>query len=47
MTDGKETADDVNPEGYWEWEDMVRPTTQVVDSQLVMLERVWENLITP
>lgn len=78
MTDGKRTADDDNPEGYWEWEEikqlpknprlieqtkgkvvkvisallpslprphrykiiyMVRPTTQVVDSQLVMLDR--------
>ena len=78
MTDGKRTADDDNPEGYWEWEDikvlpknpriieqtkgkvvkvisallpslprphrykiiyMVRPTQQVVDSQLVMLDR--------
>ena len=78
MTDGKRAADDDNPEGYWEWEEvkqlpknprlieqtkgkvvkvisallptlprphrykiiyMVRPTTQVVDSQLVMLDR--------
>ena len=78
MTDGKRTADDDNPEGYWEWEEikqlhrnpriieqtagkvvkvisallpslprphrykiiyMVRPTQQVVDSQLVMLDR--------
>jgi hypothetical protein len=78
MTDGKRTADDDNPEGYWEWEEvkqlpknprliertegkavkvisallptlprphrykiiyMVRPTTQVVDSQMVMLDR--------
>jgi predicted Zn-dependent protease len=78
LTDGKRAADDDNPEGYWEWEEikhlpknprlieqakgkvvkvisallptlprphrykiiyMVRPTTQVVDSQLVMLDR--------
>jgi len=78
MTDGKRTADDDNPEGYWEWEEikqlprnpriieqtagkvvkvisavlpslprphrykiiyMVRPAEQVVDSQLVMLNR--------
>lgn len=78
MTDGKRTADDDNPQGYWEWEDikrlptdprvieqtkgkvvkvisallpslprphrykiiyMVRPTAQVVDSQLAMLDR--------
>lgn len=78
MTDGKRIADDDNPEGYWEWEEikhlpknpriieqakgkvvkvisallpslprphrykiiyMVRPTQQVVDSQLVMLDR--------
>lgn len=78
MTDGKRTADDDNPEGYWEWEEikqlprnpriieqtagkvvkvisallpslprphrykiiyMVRPTQQVVDSQMVMLDR--------
>lgn len=78
MSDGKRTADDDNPEGYWEWEEikqlpknpriieqsvgkvvkvisallpslprphrykiiyMVRPVQQVVDSQLVMLDR--------
>jgi tetratricopeptide (TPR) repeat protein len=78
MTDGERTADDDNPEGYWEWEEikqvpknpqiieqtagkvvkvisalltclprphrykiiyMVRPTYQVVDSQMVMLDR--------
>jgi predicted AlkP superfamily phosphohydrolase/phosphomutase/tetratricopeptide (TPR) repeat protein len=78
MTDGKRTADDDNPEGYWEWEEikqlpknpriieqsagkavkvisallpslprphrykiiyMVRPVQQVVDSQMVMLDR--------
>ena len=78
MTDGKRTADDDNPEGYWEWEEirqlpknpriieqargkavkvisallpslpaphryriiyMVRPAQQVVDSQMVMLDR--------
>jgi tetratricopeptide (TPR) repeat protein len=78
MTDGKRAADDDNPKGYWEWEEikqlpknpriieqtagkvvkvisallpslpkphrykiiyMVRPTQQVVDSQLVMLDR--------
>ena len=78
LTDGKRVADDDNPEGYWEWEDikklpknprlieqakdkvvkvisallpslpkphrykiiyMVRPVSQVVDSQNVMLDR--------
>jgi len=78
MSDGKRTADDDNPEGYWEWEEikqlpknpriieqsvgkavkvisallpslprphrykiiyMLRPVKQVVDSQLVMLDR--------
>lgn len=78
MADGKRTADDDNPEGYWEWEEirqlpknpriieqargkavkvisallpslpaphryriiyMVRPAEQVVDSQMVMLNR--------
>jgi len=78
MTDGQRTADEDNPEGYWEWEDiktltkdprllekakgkavkvisallpalpgkhrykiiyMVRPVSQVVDSQWAMLAR--------